>query len=173
MFRSASRDPSSARELIRRGRRGVGAAGWAAQSRTQLRTRLWEAARAPARKSARGHADPHAGLDGAMGDSLELPWDDYPSAHPLEIRPPRDDQRPPVRADANAPARALGRRGMTTQPPTLSRSTVRGPASFPPSTLAQAPPSRAQGRRASGRLPIRTPAQDPPSVVRPASPRPR
>ena len=58
---------------------------------------------------------------------------------------------------------------MTTQPPTRSRSTVRGPASFPPSTLAQAPPSRAPGRRASGRrtqpstLSIGPPAAGPPA----------
>jgi hypothetical protein len=84
-FRSAPPVSTSARELIRRGRRGVGVAGFPAtqsrtqvrtrlaQSRTQVRTRLWIAARRSARKSARGHAGPHAGLGGAMGDSLELP----------------------------------------------------------------------------------------------------
>jgi len=41
------------------------------------------------------------------------PGDDDPTAHPLEIHRPRDDQLPPSRADAIAPARApaaVGRR---------------------------------------------------------------
>lgn len=43
----------------------MGAAGFAAQSRTQVRTRLWGAARRSARKSARGYAGLHAGLGSA------------------------------------------------------------------------------------------------------------
>jgi hypothetical protein len=42
------------------GEGGWGLQNLAAQSRTQVRTRLWIAARRPARKSARGSGDPHA-----------------------------------------------------------------------------------------------------------------
>ena len=46
----------------------------------------------------------------------------------------------PVRAGRNRPRASTGLRGTTTQPPTLSRSTVRGMTSFPPAALTQSPP---------------------------------
>jgi hypothetical protein len=80
------------------------------------------------------------------------PWDDYLSAHPLKIdvRGPASFPRPRWR---NRPRASSGRRGTTTLPPTLSRSTRRGLTSFPPSALTQSPP-----------LELRPPCNDSPPV---------
>src|SRR5215210_278091 len=55
---------------------------------------------------------------------IRPPWDDYPPAHPLKIHLPRDDQLPPGRADAIAPARA---------PAAVGRLPFRPPSRDPPS----------------------------------------
>ena len=83
-FRSVSQTSPSARELIRRGRRGVGAAesghakphagpqaalGSRTQACTQVRTRL----RRPARRPARGRAKPQADPNAATQDRTQ-PW---------------------------------------------------------------------------------------------------
>ena len=172
--------------------------------------------RRAARKSARGSAEPHADLDGSMGDSLELPgqarlspsqaveadrmWK-APGHRPPDLpttvgnpglHPPlRDshsyaqhrrrgdreeeaDEKPQIasflyiyieprgsggRLPPGHP-RELGRRGMTNPPTTRSSSTRHGMTSFRPFALDAIAPSRAPGRHASGRLPIRPLAQD-------------
>src|SRR5215213_5674696 len=59
---------------------------------------------------------PPAALTQSPPRELRPPWDDYPSAHPLEIHRPRDDQLPPIRADAIAPSRAPASAGTATSP---------------------------------------------------------
>src|SRR6185436_4206326 len=50
---------------------------------------------------------------------------------PLEIDRPRGRHRPHLIADADATLSSSSHRGMTNLPPTLSRSTSRGPPPFP------------------------------------------
>src|SRR6185436_1570476 len=154
-------------------------------SRTQLRTRPWEAARRSARKSARGYAGPHADLAAAMATPPGPPGQAKRSPHPRlwkltgcgKLRatghsPPdlpttvgNPALRPPPRDFHSSPS--LGERVRS------SRSTISNShfSMYIPEREARAEHLQL-APAAVGRLPIRPPAQVRPSVVRPASARP-
>src|SRR5215213_4565888 len=67
---------------------------------------------------------PPAALTQSPPREIRPQWDDYPSAHPLKIHLPRDDQLPPGHADAIAPVRA---------PAAVGRPPIRPPSRDPPS----------------------------------------